>query len=43
MGRGEPLLLSGILVNENFFQTLGIQPILGRLFRPEECQKKRRQ
>src|SRR5438094_5665168 len=39
MGRGEPLLLSGILVNENFFQTLGIQPILGRLFRPEECQK----
>jgi predicted permease len=39
MGRGEPLLLSGILVNGNFFQTLGVQPILGRLFRPEECQK----
>jgi predicted permease len=39
MGRGEPLLLSGILVNGNFFRTLGVQPILGRLFRPEECQK----
>ncbi len=39
MGRGEPLLLSAILVNGNFFQTLGVQPILGRLFRPEECQK----
>lgn len=39
LGRGEPLLLSGVLVNGNFFQTLGVQPILGRLFRPEECQK----
>ena len=39
MGRGEPLLLSAILVNGNFFQTLGVQPILGRLFRPEECVK----
>src|SRR5436189_4496938 len=29
MRRGEPLLLSGILVNGNFFQTLGVQPILG--------------
>jgi predicted permease len=39
MGRREPLLLSAILVNGNFFQTLGVQPILGRLFRAEECQK----
>jgi predicted permease len=39
MGRGEPLPLSGVLVNGNFFQTLGVQPILGRLFRSEECQK----
>ncbi len=39
MGRGEPLLLTGVLVNGNFFQTLGVQPILGRLFRPEESQK----
>ena len=39
MGRAEPLLLSGILVNGNFFQTLGVQPILGRLFRSEECQR----
>lgn len=39
MGRGEPLLLSAILVNGNFFQTLGVKPMLGRLFRPEECVK----
>ena len=39
MGRGEPLLLSAVHVNGNFFQTLGVHPILGRLFRPEECQK----
>src|SRR5438093_3378308 len=28
MGRGAPLLLSGLLVNGNFFQTLGVQAIL---------------
>lgn len=39
MGRGEPQLLTSVLVNGNFFQTLGVQPILGRLFRPEETQK----
>jgi predicted permease len=39
IGRGEPLPLSAILVGGNFFQTLGVQPLLGRLFRAEECQK----
>jgi putative ABC transport system permease protein len=38
-GRGQPQLISGVMVAENFFQTLGVQPGLGRLFTPEECQK----
>jgi predicted permease len=29
----------GMLVSDNFFQTLGVQPVLGRGFRPEEGQK----
>lgn len=37
MGRAVPLPVTGILVMQNFFQTLGVQPILGRLFTPEEC------
>jgi predicted permease len=36
-GEGEPERLSGVPVSENFFQVLGIQPQLGRLFTPEEC------
>ena len=36
-GDGEPERLSGVPVSENFFQVLGIQPIIGRLFTPEEC------
>src|SRR5688572_24029305 len=36
-GDGEPERLSGVPVSENFFQVLGIQPQLGRLFTPEEC------
>jgi predicted permease len=36
-GDGEPERLSGVPVSENFFQVLGIQPVLGRLFTPEEC------
>jgi putative ABC transport system permease protein len=39
MGRGGPLPLSAIAVAGNFFQTLGVKPILGRLFTVEECQK----
>ena len=38
-GRGEPQPVSGVMVACNFFQTLGVQPALGRLFRPEECRK----
>ncbi len=37
-GDGEPERLSGVPVSENFFQVLGIQPQLGRLFLHEECQ-----
>jgi predicted permease len=37
IGRGEPIPLSEISVIGNFFQTLGVKPIMGRLFTPEEC------
>jgi predicted permease len=36
-GTGEPERLSGVPVSENFFQMLGVQPQLGRLFTAEEC------
>src|ERR1051325_5348371 len=36
-GRGEPERLSGVPVSENFFQLLGVEPQLGRLFNAEEC------
>jgi hypothetical protein len=36
-GQGEPECLSGVPVSANFFQLLGVQPQLGRLFTPEEC------
>ncbi len=36
-GQGEPERLSGVQVTGNFFQTLGIQPQIGRLFNDEEC------
>ncbi|PYT29574.1 MAG: multidrug ABC transporter substrate-binding protein [Acidobacteria bacterium] len=36
-GQGEPERLSGVPVSANFFQLLGVQPRLGRLFTPEEC------
>lgn len=35
-GRGDPENLNGIRVTENFFRTLGAQPLLGRVFNPEE-------
>ena len=38
-GRGEPQQLAAVPVAFNFFPTLGVQPALGRLFTPEECQK----
>jgi predicted permease len=38
-GRGQPKLVTGIMVTGNFFQTLGVQPALGRLFRDNEARK----
>lgn len=38
-GRGEAQPVAGVMVAGNFFQTLGVQPALGRLFVREECQK----
>jgi predicted permease len=37
MGDGQPIPLTGLLVAGNFFQTLGVEPSLGRLFTAEEC------
>jgi len=36
VGNGQPVPVTGLLVAEGFFQTLGVEPSLGRLFRPEE-------
>jgi predicted permease len=36
MGNGQPVPVTGLLVAEGFFQTLGVEPSLGRLFRSEE-------
>jgi predicted permease len=36
-GHGEPERLSGVPVSGNFFEVLGIQPQIGRLFTAEEC------
>ena len=36
-GQGEPERLSGVPVSENFFQVLGVEPQIGRLFNAEEC------
>lgn len=38
-GRGEPQQFTAVMVAENFFPMLGIKPLLGRLFTPEECRK----
>jgi predicted permease len=37
IGSGEPERLSAVPVSENFFQTLDVEPQLGRLFNSEEC------
>jgi len=37
MGQGTPVPVTGLLVMQNFFQTLGVQPAMGRLFLPEEA------
>ena len=36
-GRGEPQPATGIEVIGNFFQVLGVQPVMGRLFTPDEA------
>lgn len=38
-GRGEPQPVSGVMVECNFFQTLGVNPMLGQPFTPKECFK----
>ena len=38
-GRGEPARLVGLPVAQNFFPMLGVEPVLGRQFVKEECQK----
>jgi predicted permease len=38
-GYGDPQPVSGVWVACNFFQTLGVQPAIGRLFTSEECRK----
>jgi predicted permease len=38
-GTGEPLGVSGVMVAENFFPVLGVQPQLGRVFTHEETLK----
>ncbi len=35
-GRGVPQPITGIMVTGNFFQTLGVRPMLGRLFTKDE-------
>src|SRR5256714_10426164 len=35
-GRGEPQNIKGVRVTENFFRALGLQPLFGRVFTPEE-------
>jgi len=35
-GNGQPVPATGMLVAEGFFETLGVQPAAGRLFRTEE-------
>jgi len=42
VGQGEPELLTGLRVNYDFFDTLGIQMHLGRTFLPEEDRPDRR-
>jgi predicted permease len=38
-GYGQPKPLTGIMVTQNFFQTLGVEPAMGRHFRLEEAVK----
>lgn len=40
-GGGEPEQVSGVRVTAGFFSVLGVQPMLGRIFRPDEEQQGR--
>lgn len=42
-GSGEPQHVLALMVGSNFFETLGVQPMRGRLFEPDECKKGGRQ
>ncbi len=37
IGKDQPRPVTGLAVGENFFHTLGVEPVLGRQFRQEEC------
>jgi predicted permease len=39
IGKSQPVPVTGILVAEGFFQTLGVEPSLGRLFKSQEFVK----
>jgi predicted permease len=39
-GIGEPERLTSVPVAENFFALLGVEPVIGRSFTSEECQRK---
>jgi predicted permease len=39
LGHGDALPVVGVEVAENFFPMLGIEPVLGRGFTPEECRQ----
>jgi predicted permease len=36
IGNDQPVPVTGLLVAENFFETLGLEPLLGRSFAPQE-------
>lgn len=38
-GHGDPQNVQAVMVADNFFHTLGVQPFLGRTFLPAECIK----
>ncbi len=38
-GKGEPRALTGVMVDSNFFQTMGVKPLYGRAFLPGETAK----
>jgi predicted permease len=42
IGKDQPHPLTGLLVANNFFPTLGVEPMLGRNFTAEECVKNSR-